>query len=93
MSSTIDFNKVLDVGRPPNIKNLFPHSRALIVSGKVIDRAMIAKGNAMTMAANGRSYLVIRGALQAAQRANAAIIIEIASLEVLCRQPNAPMPL
>jgi len=81
MSSTIDFNKVLDVGRPPNIKNLFPHSRALIVSGKVIDRAMIAKGNAMTMAANGRSYLVIRGALQAAQRANAAIIIEIARSE------------
>ncbi len=81
MSSSIDYSKVLDVGRPPNIKNLFPHSRALIVSGKVIDRAMIAKGNAMTMAANGRSYLVIRGALQAAQRANAAIIIEIARSE------------
>ena len=78
MSSLTDFNKLLDVGRPPNIKYLFPHYRALIVSGKVIDRAMIAKGNAMTMAANGRSHLVIRGALQAAQRANAAIIIEIA---------------
>jgi len=81
MSSSIDFNKVLEVGRPPNIKHLFPHSHALIVSGKVIDRAMISKGNAMTMAANGRSHLVIRGALQAAQRANAAIIIEIARSE------------
>ena len=81
MSSSIDFNTVLEIGRPPNIKKLFPHSRSLIVSGKVIDRAMIAKGNAMTMAANGRNYLVIKGALQAAQRANAAIIIEIARSE------------
>ena len=81
MSTTIDFNRVLEIGRPPNIKQLFPHSHALIVSGKVIDRAMIAKGNAMTMAANGRNHLVIRGALQAAQRANSAIIIEIARSE------------
>ena len=42
---------------------------------------MIAKGKAMTIAANGRSSIVIRGALQAAQRANAAIIIEIAKSE------------
>ena len=52
-----------------------------MVSGKVIDRAMIAKGKAMTIAANGRNHFVIRGALQAAQRANAAIIIEIAKSE------------
>ena len=39
---------------------------------------MLAKGKAMTIAANGRSHLVIRGALLAAQRADAAIIIEIA---------------
>ena len=76
-----DFEKALTVGRPPNIVKLFPNSKALIVSGKVIDRAMIAKGKAMTIAANGRSSLVIRGALQAAQRANAAIIIEIAKSE------------
>ncbi len=76
-----DFEKALAVGRPPNIVKLFPHSKALIVSGKVIDRAMIAKGKAMTIAANGRSAVVIRGALQAAQRANAAIIIEIAKSE------------
>lgn len=76
-----DFEKALAVGRPPNIVKLFPHSKALIVSGKVIDRAMLAKGKAMTIAANGRSSLVIRGALQAAQRANAAIIIEIAKSE------------
>ncbi len=81
MSTLKDFSKVLEIGRPPTIKQLFPHSRALIVSGKVIDRAMIAKGRAMTMAANGRSHLVIRGALLAAQRANAAIIIEIARSE------------
>jgi fructose-bisphosphate aldolase, class II len=78
---TPDFEKALAVGRPPNIVKLFPNSKALIVSGKVIDRAMIAKGKAMTIAANGRSSIVIRGALQAAQRANAAIIIEIAKSE------------
>jgi fructose/tagatose bisphosphate aldolase len=51
------------------------------VSGKFIDRAMITKGKAMTIAANGRSIFVIQGALMAAQRANAAIIIEIARSE------------
>ena len=81
MSYIADFEKALQIGRPPNITTLFPHSRALLVSGKVIDRAMLAKGGAMTIAANGRSNLVIRGALQAAQRARAAIIIEIARSE------------
>ena len=75
------FIKALEIGRPPNITQLFPNSRALIVSGKVIDRAMIAKKKAMTIAANGRNHFVIRGALRAAQRANAAIIIEIAKSE------------
>ncbi len=81
MSDRNDFRKLIEIGRPPNIKNLFPHSQALLVSGKVIDRAMIAKGKAMTIAANGRSHFVIRGALKAAQRANAAIIVEIARSE------------
>ena len=76
-----DFEKALEVGRPPNIKKLFPNSKALIVSGKYIDRAMKAKGKAMTIAANGRSSFVIKGALLAAQKANAAIIIEIAKSE------------
>lgn len=76
-----EFEKALEIGRPPNIKKLFPNSRALIVSGKVIDRALLAKGKAMTIAANGRNNLVIRGSLKAAQRANAAIIIEIAKSE------------
>ena len=76
-----DFQKVLDIGRPPNIKSLFPHSKALIISGKFIDRAMIEKGKAMTIAANGRNHFVIKGTLLAAQRANAAIIIEIAKSE------------
>jgi fructose-bisphosphate aldolase, class II len=76
-----DFEKALQVGRPPNIRELFPNSKALIVSGKVIDRAMIAKGKALAMAANGRNYFVVRGALMAAQRANAALIIEIAKSE------------
>jgi fructose-bisphosphate aldolase class II len=79
--SSSDFKKALEIGRPPNIKRLFPHSRALIVSGKVIDRAMIVKGKAISMAANGRNQFVIRGALQAAQRANAPVIIEIAKSE------------
>ena len=76
-----DFEKALAVGRPPNISALFPNSRALIVSGKVIDRAMLAKGHSIAMAANGRNHFVIRGALRAAQRANAALIIEIAKSE------------
>jgi fructose-bisphosphate aldolase class II len=76
-----EFEKALEIGRPPNITQLFPNSRALIVSGKVIDRAMLEKGKAMTIAANGRNHFVIRGALRAAQRANAAIIIEIAKSE------------
>jgi fructose-bisphosphate aldolase class II len=79
--SNADFKKALDIGRPPNLKKLFPNSRALIVSGKVVDRAMIAKGNAIAMAANGRNQFVIRGVLQAAQRANAPVIIEIAKSE------------
>jgi fructose/tagatose bisphosphate aldolase len=60
---------------------LFPNSKALIVSGKYIDRAMLAKGQAIAMAANGRNIFVIRGALAAAQRANSVIIIEIAKSE------------
>lgn len=75
------FEEALSVGRPPNIAKLFPHSKALIVSGKYIDRAMSAKGQAMTIAANGRSQMVIRGVLAAAQKAQAAIIIEIAKSE------------
>src|SRR5512137_1106086 len=76
-----DFEKALQVGRPPNVRKLFPNSRALIVSGKAIDRAMIAKGHAMTIAANARNVFIARGVLRAAQRANAAVILEIAKSE------------
>ena len=75
------FDEALQIGRPPNIVKLFPNSRALIVSAKFIDRAMLAKGKAIAMAANGRNSFVIRGVLKAAQRANAALIIEIAKSE------------
>ncbi|HEX5680591.1 MAG TPA: ketose-bisphosphate aldolase, partial [Desulfobacterales bacterium] len=75
------FKKALAVGRPPNVVNLFPNSNALLVSGKYIDRAMLARGQAIAIAANGRNAFVIRGVLKAAQRANAAIIIEIAKSE------------
>jgi len=76
-----DFVKALEVGRPPNVAKLFPNSKALIVSGKVIDRAMNAKGHALALAGNGRNHFVIRGVLAAAQKANAAVIIEIAKSE------------
>ncbi|GAB7023122.1 class II fructose-bisphosphate aldolase [Salidesulfovibrio brasiliensis] len=75
------FEQALAVGRPPNVRELFPNSRALIVSGKAIDRACRKKGKCMTIAANGRNIFVIEGALKAAQRANAAIILEIARSE------------
>ena len=84
MPSKIDpksFQQALKVGRPPNVSRLFPNSQALIVSGKFIDRAMLAKGKAISMAANGRNYFVIRGALRAAQRANSCLLIEIAKSE------------
>ncbi len=76
-----DFEKALAVGRPPNVARLFPNSRALLVSGKAIDRAMIQKGGAMTIAANCRSHMVLRGTLRAAQKADAAVILEIARSE------------
>jgi fructose-bisphosphate aldolase class II len=79
--TSADFEQAIKIGRPPNVVKLFPNSKALIVSGKFIDRAMLTKGKAIAMAANGRNNFVIRGALQAAQRANAAIIIEIARSE------------
>ena len=79
--NSADFEKALQIGRPPNVVKRFPNSRALIVSGKFIDRAMLAKGGAIAIAANGRNSFVIRGALMAAQRANAALIIEIAKSE------------
>src|SRR6185369_10490193 len=81
MPYSADFEKALQIGRPPNITKLFPNSKALIVSGKVVDRAMTAKGKAIAMAANGRNIFVIRGVLQAAQRANCPVIIEIAKSE------------
>jgi fructose-bisphosphate aldolase class II len=80
-ASTKDFEKLLTIGRPPNIVELFPNSKALIVSGKFIDNAMTTKGQAICMAANGRSQFVIRGALKAAQKANSALMIEIAKSE------------
>ena len=76
-----DFVTALEIGRPPNVVRLFPNSKALLVSGKVIDRAMTAKGHALALAANGRNHFVIRGVLAAAQKANAAVIIEIAKSE------------
>ena len=78
---TRTYREALRIGRPPNIVKLFPESQALIVSGKYIDKAMLAKGRAIAMAANGRNYFVIRGALLAAQQANACLIIEIARSE------------
>jgi len=78
---TEEFETALEYGRPPNIKKLFPNSKALIVSGKYIDQAMLKKGKCMTIAANARSSFVLRGTLAAAQRANAAVIIEIARSE------------
>ncbi|MFW6314867.1 MAG: class II fructose-bisphosphate aldolase [Desulfohalobiaceae bacterium] len=79
--SQADFEKCIQVGRPPNVAKLFPNSRALLVSGKYIDRAMRKKGQAISIAANARNSFVLRGALLGAQRANACLIIEIAKSE------------
>jgi len=80
-TTSANFEKALSVGRPPNGGSRFPNSRALLVSGKAVDRAMTAKGRAMTIAANARNKFVIYGVLKAAQRADAAVIIEIAKSE------------
>jgi fructose-bisphosphate aldolase, class II len=79
--SEADFSKALSIGRPPNIQQLFPNSRALLVSGKYIDLAMLARKQSICIASNGRNGFVIRGALKAAQRANSVLIIEIAKSE------------
>lgn len=76
-----EFEKAVEVGRPPNVKRLFPNSKALLVSGKYVDRAVLSRGGAMTIASNGRSRIVIEGVLRAAQKANAAVIVEIAKSE------------
>ncbi|MFO8083574.1 MAG: class II fructose-bisphosphate aldolase [Desulfobacterales bacterium] len=76
-----DFKKALQVGRAPNARKLFPNSQALLVSGKYIDLAMLAKEKTICMAANGRNHIVIRGVLKAAQRANSVLIVEIARSE------------
>ncbi len=81
MAKNAAFEKLIQIGRPPNIAQRFPHSQALIVSGKVIDQALVKKGKAMTIAANGRNSFIIRGALMAAQRADATLLIEIARSE------------
>jgi fructose-bisphosphate aldolase class II len=85
MSSTsinqADFDRCLQVGRPPTVRTLFPNSRALLVSGKYVDRAMLRKGQAICLAANARNCFVLKGALLGAQRANACLIIEIAKSE------------
>ena len=62
MGINAEYEKLIQIGRPPNIVKRFPHSKALIVSGKVVDRALLAKGQAMTIAANGRNSFIIRGA-------------------------------
>ncbi|MDQ1286033.1 MAG: fructose-bisphosphate aldolase, class [Thermodesulfobacteriota bacterium] len=90
--SSADYEKALNVGRPPNVVKLFPNSKALLVSGKVIDRAMIKKGKAMAIAASVRNSFVAYGALRAAQRANAAIIIEIAKSEGLISEKTDLLP-
>lgn len=79
--SDADYQKAFNMGRPPNTVKLFPNSGAFLVSGKVIDRAMIAKRDAIAIAASVRNSFVLRGALKAAAKANAAIIIEIAKSE------------
>jgi len=79
--SRSDFEKCIKVGRPPNVSRLFPNSKALLVSGKYIDRAMRVKGGAIAIAANARNSFVLKGALLGAQRANSCLIIEIAKSE------------
>ncbi len=81
MGTKSGFKELIEIGRPPNIVGRFPNSQALIVSGKVIDQAMVKKGGAMTIAANARNPFIIEGALKAAQRADAALLIEIARSE------------
>ncbi|MBW2453512.1 MAG: class II fructose-bisphosphate aldolase [Deltaproteobacteria bacterium] len=78
--------------RPENVKKLFPDSKTLIVSGKVIHAAQEkrrASGKpALTIAANGRNDWVIEGALRAASRTGAVLLVEIAKSEGNYCEPN-----
>ena len=79
--SQADYDQAFRIGRAPNAQQLFADSNAFIVSGKVVNSAMQLKGKAMTIAANARNPWVMIGSLRAAQRANAAITLEIAKSE------------
>ena len=81
MATPSKLDQFLKTARPENIQCLFPNSKALLVSGQYIDRTMRKQKNAMCVAANGRNSFVIAGALQAAQRANSVLIVEIARSE------------
>jgi fructose/tagatose bisphosphate aldolase len=78
------YNEALQY-RPDTIKKLFPDSKALIVSGKVISEAMLRKEKAgtkcITIAGNGRNPWVLEGVLRAGEKTNSAVIVEIAKSE------------
>ena len=79
MSKT--FWKAAPIGRPPNVLKSDPKSRILFIGGECIDWVVLYERCATCKTANGRSHIVIRGALLAAQQANACLIIEIARSE------------
>ncbi len=85
--SNIDLKKYEEAlqYRPDTIKNLFPDSKALIVSGKYVHEAILRKERTgkkcLTIAANGRNPWVIEGTLRAAAKTNSVVLIEIAKSE------------
>lgn len=74
------YQHALDVGRPPEVVKLFPKSQALIVSSGWLREALYGE-HVIILAANARNELIVRGVLHAAQRANSAVIIEVAKSE------------
>ena len=79
--SSRDFEKALEIGRPPKVAKSFCNFRALLLSGKAADCAMLTEGKAIAIAASVPNSFVCGGALTAVQEANSATVIEIGKSE------------
>lgn len=58
MAPENQYQRALDVGRPPEVKALFPKSKALIVSGGWLREVLFGQ-HTIILAANARNEFVI----------------------------------
>ena len=61
IGQTNHFDNALQIGRPPTIVKLFPNSKAMLVSGKFIDQAMLALSTYVGHARVTNTYWYLSG--------------------------------